>query len=589
MKKTRIFYSSVLLLLFLSMAGNGQDFKSKVDSINAIPYQFIVSNIYKSIDIFTQNAIDAERIGYKLGAAKSYSQLGKALYLNGKYDASTLNYLKSINLFEELNDNNGLAGTYGEYGYQLKRRDMPKANLYMRKGIHLAETNKSDTLLASLYDNYGVLKEMENKLDSAVYFYSKSLSLKNKMKDKIGIPYSLNKLAGIEAMRSKFSAALNFLKQSDAFRNNEEGDFGKVENLAMYGDVYKQMNLIDSAITNFNKCLSLSQKNGINYLVRYCYEQLTSLYKAKEDFQKAYKSLEMLSLYKDSVLNKEVSLNIAQLELSYESEKKDHEIAVSKLELSKKTSLLYLLAAIAIVLGTISFTIYKNQKKKREKERRELEFSNKLKNAELEKKMADEKLHISRELHDNIGSHLTFMISSIDNIAYSEKENTKANKLNGLSLFGRETLNELRNTIWALKHEDSELKELILKIKELISRINNNIDAVSISLVSDVDETIRLSATQMLNIFRIFQEATQNILKHSGATAVIVEFKNNLSGFDFIIKDNGKGFDTTKKTKNNGLINMNQRCEESGGTLQIHSSVEGTEIICSFILRHLPN
>ena len=571
-----------VLFLFFSLSVYGQDYKAKIDSVNAISHQYIVSNIYKAIDVFTLNAVNAERIGYKPGAAKSYSHLGKAFYLNGKYDASALNYIKSISLFEELNDENGLVEAYGEFGYQLKRRDLAKANFFMRKGLRLAEKNNYDSLLVSLYDNYGVLKEMEKKLDSAVYFYKKSLFSKQKMNDVIGIPYSLNKLAGIEILRSNFPAALNYLKRSDAFRENEEGDFGRAENFAAYGDLYKQMNFLDTAIINYKRCLSLSEKNGINYLIRYSYEQLTDLYKKKGDYKKAYKNLEMLVVYKDSVINKEVSSNIAQLELNYESEKKDHDIAVAKLELNKQTFLLYLMAALAAFLGTISFAVYKYQRKKREKERIELEYSGKLKSAELERKMGEEKFRISRELHDNIGSNLTFIISSIDNIIYSEEKLIKKEKLEALGSFGRETLNELRNTIWALKQEDSDLSVLILKVNEFINRINGSIDAVSFTLVSDVNRRIGLSAAQMLNLFRIMQEAVQNIIKHSGATDVRIEFKDNPPGFDLLIKDNGKGFDAYGRTAGNGLNNMNERCSESGGSFHIISSEKGTEILCVF-------
>ncbi|PKL88280.1 MAG: hypothetical protein CVV23_11130 [Ignavibacteriae bacterium HGW-Ignavibacteriae-2] len=573
-------FLTAFLLLFSSLLISGQEHKAKIDSVNSIPYEYIVSNIYKSIEIFSLNAKEAERIGYKLGAAKSYSQLGKAFYLNGKYDASALNYIKSINLFEELNDEKGLVDAYGEFGYQLKRRDMVRANLFMRKGLHLAEKNKYDSLIVSLYDNYGVLKEMENKLDSADYFYKKSLSSKENMKDTIGIPYSLNKLAGIESMKYNFIAALDYLKRSDVFRKKEIGDFGRAENYAAYGDVYKRMNLIDSAIISFKRCLSLSGKNGINFLIRYSYEQLTDLYKKKGDYREAYKNLEMLSLHKDSVLNKEVNLNIAQLEINYESEKKDHDIAVAKLELSKKNSLLYLLTALASVLGTAFFATYKYQKKKREKERIELEYRGKLMSAEMEKKMGDEKLRISRELHDNIGSQLTFVISSLDNIIYVEKNNPFTEKLKSLALSGRETLEDLRNTIWAIRKKEGDLSQIIYKINDLIYKMN--LMTPTISFNNQTDQEYNLTSTQLLNSYRIIQEAIQNALKHSEASEIIIEFKSGIDELIITIKDNGKGFDVNEIYEGSGLDNIRHRCNEASGQSKIESGPGGTLITCAF-------
>lgn len=586
MTSTRILIM-FLIFLFISKqtfaAKSELKRKNRVDSINATPYDFLVSNLYKSINMFTQNASEAENIGYSYGAGIAYSLLGKAYYLNGKYEQSTSNYLKAIQILERTNKLEALADTYGEFGYQLKRNDMQRANYFLRAGITISENNHLGFTLAKLYDNYGVIKEMENFLDSAMIYYNKALNIKEAKKDIIGIPYSLNKIAGIYLIKKNYSKAFEFLKKSDSFRWKEVGDFGKTENLIMYGDVYSQMGNLDSAISKYSAGLKLARKVGINYSIRYCYEQLTGLYKQKKNYQKSFENLSQWMVYKDSVLNKEVRLNTAQLELAYETEKKDHDIALSKLELNQKKTQIYLLIAAISIVIIHSIFLYKNQKRKRERDKIEFELNSKLKEAELENKISNEKLRISRELHDNIGSQLTFMISSIDNYVYQEQNKTSSNKLSQISAFGRDTLKELRNAIWALKHGDSELQDLILRVNELTMMINDN-NVIKVSVINEISAAFKLSSIQMLDIYRIIQEALQNTIKYASAKEVKIIFCENKSGFDLSVIDDGVGFNINEAKISNGLENMKFRCEESNGKFEIYSSGKGTTIKCSFKL-----
>ena len=82
---------------------------------------------------------------------------------------------------------------------------MPKAQFYMQKAKLIAEENHLQKPLSSIYDNYGVLKEMQVQYDSAFTFYKKSLAIKESLKDSIGIPYILNNIAGIYALKKQFS------------------------------------------------------------------------------------------------------------------------------------------------------------------------------------------------------------------------------------------------------------------------------------------------------------------------------------------------------------------------------------------------
>jgi tetratricopeptide (TPR) repeat protein len=104
MRILRRINTSVIFLFFLSVISSGQDLKSKVDSINTIPYQFIISNTRQSIKIFSENLNLAREIKYLEGEAKALSNLGLAHYLRGEYDKSAENYHSAIGIYENKKD-----------------------------------------------------------------------------------------------------------------------------------------------------------------------------------------------------------------------------------------------------------------------------------------------------------------------------------------------------------------------------------------------------------------------------------------------------------------------------------------------------
>ena len=576
-------YILFFLLLFVEISFC-QNLRSRIDSINSINSEFINSNVDSSLTIFSKNLKNARSIGYKYGEAKALNKLSFIQYLKGNLDESTNDILGAIRIYESLKSYSELAYLYGEFGYRIKLQDMKKANEYMMMGIRIAEDKDFKDALAMLFDNYGVLKEMDGQLDSATYYYEKSLSYKIQLADTIGIPYSLNKLAGSYAINGDFKKALKYLNSSDVYRNKEKGDYGRTENLVLRAEIYQMQSKIDSSISAFASCLVLAKNLSNTNLTQYCYEQISNLYEQKMDYKKALENFKNHIAYKDSLLNIETNKRIAELQTAYETEKKDRLILDKALEIKEKNSMLMILTGIAILLIVVAVWIYRSQKQKRDRIKNELEMKNKLTKANLENKIRSEMLRISRELHDNIGSQLTFMISSLDNMAYNLKDYKIIGKLNSLKNFGRDTLSDLRNTVWAIKQEEGNIDRLIMKINEMIQRLNNDLDSMKIKMINNVKTRINLSSAQMLNIYRIVQEALQNTIKHTDASEIVIEFRETGNGFSLFIKDDGKGFDSQQSLEGNGIQNMKTRCEETNGKLKISEDNSGTRIHCSFVI-----
>ncbi len=209
-----------------------------------------------------------------------------------------------------------------------------------------------------------------------------------------------------------------------------------------------------------------------------------------------------------------------------------------------------------------------------------------LKELELTQKLQKEKEHIARELHDNIGSQLTYIITSLEQIDKTTDLTKQNKRIQELSQFTKGTINELRETIWAINQQAISLENLLSRIQEIIWRLNENLQGVKIILQDDLQNDFLLHSLKALNIFRIFQESLNNALKHSQATEIKVFLQSNQENLTLIVQDNGVGINLSKKNLEHhyGLKNMQKRASEINSKFTIEALPQGTSVFLQCFL-----
>ncbi len=208
-------------------------------------------------------------------------------------------------------------------------------------------------------------------------------------------------------------------------------------------------------------------------------------------------------------------------------------------------------------------------------------------NRELEthRKIQQERERISRELHDNIGSQLSFISSSIDWISAPPMQMSKEDELKRLATINdtaKLVINDLRETIWALKKEAIPLDEMADRLKLFIQLQRTLRPEMEMTITEDIRNNISFSSTEALNIFRICQEAIVNCIRHADAGKLGVSIQSGPGkAFIITIEDNGKGFSDTPRTPEHyGLENMQHRAAELGALLLIKSGEgKGTTLV----------
>lgn len=216
----------------------------------------------------------------------------------------------------------------------------------------------------------------------------------------------------------------------------------------------------------------------------------------------------------------------------------------------------------------------------------------------LKNNMLEEKERIARDLHDNVGAQLALMITSLLHISRQaeqvpvlsgkavrmDSDNRMprlADELRSVVGYAREAIRTLRETIWAINQESFTIDEFEERLNQYVNRYVQQINGLEVDVQIEGDPDEPLSSVQVLNFFRIVQEALSNVVKHAEASHADVRLVTRLDGaFHLTIHDNGRGLsnnETQLDDRHYGIHNMKRRAEELGGQFRIYEH-EGTVV-----------
>lgn len=214
-----------------------------------------------------------------------------------------------------------------------------------------------------------------------------------------------------------------------------------------------------------------------------------------------------------------------------------------------------------------------SERKKAEKELKDSFEAIRQLSEHLQNIREEERHHIAREIHDELGQQLTVLkmdISWLNKKIASEDPKVRA-RLN-------ELVDMVDNTVKSVRKISSELRPSMLDDLGLQAALEwqaqefGKRSGIKISLVSETGE-LKLPGNIGITLFRIFQESLTNVARHAAATEVKVFFQKVNGRIELTIRDNGKGFVTTgiENKRTLGILGMRERVSIINGEYSIDS------------------
>lgn len=511
-----------------------------------------------------------------------YYNLSRAYNDIGQYENAIGSRITGLKLAERHNLQNWIGNFYIGLSYDYHDfEDYPKGIYYGKKAIQyfLNKKGASAEDIRSSFNATAINYDDWNKPEEALFYHKQNLKY-IKGKDTLLLHSTFNNIGNTLLKQKKFKEAQKWILRSVKIidfrvKNNDSlyTDYSYATSYTNLATIATELNQYEEAKKYFDLAFKYSKKSESAEKLRDYYQQKIIFNKKYNKLSEAIEEQENYIKLRDSIYTAEKNKTIAELETKYQTEKKEKQILQHQAEVKQKNIWLLLISSFTI----IGLIVFRNFRAKAKLQKEQLELENKLLEEQSNYKIQEQRLEISRELHDNVGAQLTFIISILDNLKSSSVQFDEAidKKIDTLTNFANKSISELRDTIWVLNSKQLSLSELKSRMTNFIKDASESVETIRFKFDFDIQNDVQLSSKQAINLYRILQEIVNNAIKHANAKDITVSISQIKNELQIKISDTGIGFDyESKKKKSFGLTNIQNRIQEINGSLQVVSNEE---------------
>jgi signal transduction histidine kinase len=613
--------SAILLLLFpvlflLSQSSinslkkqlaTAKDDSTRLILLNGLFYEYLYSYSDSSLPYVQQEILLAKKTQSNLALAKAYIDYSAFFGIIGDYPEELRFNLEALKLGEKSKDWFIIARVYHDIAeINSDQGDYKNSIFYSMKAKSLMEQHwapsfkedlfaqgdcTGDTVanylftLSGLEDTY----EKSGHLDSALIYLQICNDAVIKLTGKMDDASVLHKFGNIYLKKGDYATALKYYHTGVSLATTNDITLDVMKNCMGIADTYKKTGEFDSSIFYANKVVELS-KWGYNLLIKLdALNLLADIYKSRHNTDSVAKYFELIMVTKDSLFSQKKMIQLQSI--TFDEQRRQQELSQQQQQLQNKIKIYSLLAGLIVFL-LIAFLLYRNnhQKKKanalltqqKEKVENTLAQVSALQAHLVETEEINERLRISRELHDDIGGTLSGIVL-YSHLAENQNQAQHADEveqsLNIIQQSANDMVNKLSDIVWSVNPEHNSLKNLVQKLEEYageMARVKNIKVQVN---KSECLAEFQLPVETCHNIYLLCKEAINNAVKYSHASFLELGAHHADHFIEFTITDNGEGFDISTIKKGNGLMNMQKRADEINARLCVRSTPhQGTVI-----------
>jgi len=299
--------------------------------------------------------------------AKALNNMGLGFDYLCSYDEALDYYLKALRIYEEVDQQKGIAKLFNHIGMIYKRlKNHDKALEYYQRALNIYQRIGDEKGIANALTYIGNIHYHFLNYDKALDYFYKSLRLYERIGDKKGITFPLNNTGTIYRKTGELEKALEYFSKSFEMSKQSDDDWGIANTSNNMGELHTALGNYEEALSYLGNAEKLSKKIKARDVLQDSYEYMAGLYRKKGD---TLKYLEYYKLYadtKDMIFSERTNNNIARLQTKFEVEKKEMENKILRLKVDKQSIIIY--ASIFVLLIVLSFTYFiMKEKKKSEK------------------------------------------------------------------------------------------------------------------------------------------------------------------------------------------------------------------------------
>jgi len=580
-------------VLFLNMNTEALEISAKIKDTfgiadahwNFAAYYIEKEIMEKAFNHYQQAYLNFLIIKYDYFTAKMLYNMSYAQSRVKDYTGSEISTFQAIKIFKKLEKNFNLYKCYNHLGViYFELEEFEQALNYYTKSIeYLNKDDLKGTQREGVFNNIGLIYRKKNKYDKAIEHFEIALINKELRSDNINL-YSrlIDNLAYTKFLKEDTLNVLQEMKNSLKIRDSLGNKSGQV-----IGKLHIAEYLAYRSDTS-NAILFAKEANKTALEIHNNRDILASLkLLSKIDKHNAAEYLDNYIQLEDSLKIQERKLRNKFTRIRFETDE-----YIEETEKLSEQNVIILVSGAAVIL-ILSMLYYiriqraKNMELVLEKEQQKANeeiYSLLIKQqTKLEEGQLKERQRISEDLHDGVLSRIFGTRMGLDLLDIEGDKETK-DMQKGYIVELQDIEKDIRNISHELKDELHTGNLNYIHILEELLKSQSVISGFTYKITNDpsiswkiIDETIKI------NCYRIIQEAIQNINKHAKAKKVDLEFSMKNKELKIIIRDNGIGFDQSKKKNGIGLRNIQSRIQKINGKLVINSNKNNGTTLTFFI------
>jgi signal transduction histidine kinase len=576
---------------------------------------YLEVNLSKAI-LYTKEGIQlAEKEKNKILTSNFYKNIGMAYVYSNQFDSAKICLDKALE-YATLNQNSEReAEINAAMGMMYNRQQLfPEALEYFMKVLAYYENKGMEREASRLLSNIGTVYENTNNHEKALEYMHRAEKSSRKLNDKLSLAKVLANMSSIYAttLYNEYDRALEYVEEAESiFRSlgNLNGQAAVTQRFVVIYIYHKQdyrkalewaekglriakelgsdnqaawslgqIAMVNYRLGRFKDCINAGLKaiqidSTDNTAAQIAYGYMALATACLKDKDQAFDYLNKFYNAVVSTTNEDFQRSFSEMEVKYETEKKEFQITAMKEE---RLFILWLsIAGGAILLLLLILFIARqrlavNRRKLAEHKVKQLEQEKQLlaTQAVLDGETA-ERTRLARDLHDGLGGMLSVVKLNLNDMKKgASMEGEDVSRFN-------QAMNVLEEAVYELRRVAHNLMPDSLTRYGLKVSLNDFCNSISIAEFHYFGRDERLDQKLEIVIYRVAHELVNNALKHAGANRIVVQIVHEVDRLALTVQDDGCGFNVSSKNGGTGLNNIRNRISLYNGRMDIWSKPEG--------------
>ncbi len=338
--------------------------KDKVDVLIKLAGAHWYISAEKIIEYATQAMDLSKKLGYRGGEAVCLGQLAHAYNIKGDFDTAFEYAHKSLEIHEkdvdDLANKTSILSTLS--AIQFKQENYETGIEYAQRALRLAEKVGNKSHISVLLRNIGMAYFSLKKYDLALEFFEKASNAAKGLEDQRVLAMIYEGMAFVYHDKGELEKTLDSLLKGLEIVRKMNDNIVTVSFLNNAGEIYNDLHNYEKAQQYLEEGLALARELDAKYSMFALYENLSKLFEAQKDYKKALDHYKLYHETQNEVFNEKKNQEIADLQVKYETAKKEKEIEIKELALTRQKTIRNFLAGIAglvLVLALVTYNRYR--------------------------------------------------------------------------------------------------------------------------------------------------------------------------------------------------------------------------------------